>query len=222
VPAPEPGRGRIAACARPIVFVTSREEKAREAERLGFEIERLDLDLPEAAGARPVGDRRGQGAGGVRRDRASGARRRQRPAIRAWGGFPGRSVKWLEKSAGVPAIPAMLDERSGDRSAAAVCAIGYCDRRRGRHGARRFRRDRRQRRGAGGPDGTRSVPEGGDRTFAEMAPEEKDRISTGGARGTRWRPGFRCRGAPERAGARRRGTCGGHAFGDGLRRSSTS
>ena len=33
--------------ALPLVFVTSRPEKAREAQRLGFEIERLDLELPE-------------------------------------------------------------------------------------------------------------------------------------------------------------------------------
>jgi hypothetical protein len=31
----------------PVVFVTSRAEKAAEAARLGFNVERLDADLPE-------------------------------------------------------------------------------------------------------------------------------------------------------------------------------
>ncbi len=164
--------------ALPIVFVTSRLEKAREAQRLGFEIERLDLDLPEpqaldpseiveakaraayAAIARPV----------LVEDSGLG--------IGAWGGFPGALVKWLEKSAGVGAIPRMLDP-FGDRGATAICAIGYCD------GGEVLTARGETRgaiasapRGAGGFGwDTIFVPEGEDRTFAEMAPEEKDRIS---------------------------------------------
>ena len=162
----------------PIVFVTSREEKAREAERLGFEIERLDLDLPEPQALDPseIVEAKARAAyGAIGRPvlvEDSGL------AIRAWGGFPGALVKWLEKSAGVPAIPAMLDG-FGDRAAAAVCAIGYCD-----GGEVVTARGETPGAIAGAPRGaggfgwdTIFVPEGGDRTFAEMAPEEKDRIS---------------------------------------------
>ena len=39
--------------ALPLVFVTGRAEKAREAERLGFAVERLDLDLPEPQALEP-------------------------------------------------------------------------------------------------------------------------------------------------------------------------
>ena len=164
--------------ALPLVFVTSRAEKAKEARRLGFEIERLDLELPEPQALDPsqIVEEKARNAYAIL----------TRPvlvedsglAIHAWGGFPGALVKWVEKSAGVPAIARMLDGFS-DRSATAVCAIGYCDggevvTARGEiHGAI-----------APEPRGTGGfgwdvifVPDGSDRTFAEMSGEEKDRIS---------------------------------------------
>ena len=164
--------------ALPIVFVTSRAEKAREAERLGFEIERLDLDLPEPQALDPseIVEAKARAAySAIGRPvlvEDSGL------AIRAWGGFPGALVKWLEKSAGVAAIPRMLDAYP-DRGAAAVCAIGYCD-----GGEVVTARGEAPGAIAGAPRGaggfgwdTIFVPEGEGRTFAEMAPEEKDRIS---------------------------------------------
>ena len=164
--------------ALPIVFVTSRAEKAREAERLGFEIERLDLDLPEPQALDPseIVEAKARAAyAAIARPvlvEDSGL------AIRAWGGFPGALVKWLEKSAGVAAIPRMLDAFA-DRGAAAVCAIGYCD-----GGEVVTARGQTLGTIAGAPRGgggfgwdTIFVPEGEGRTFAEMAPEEKDRIS---------------------------------------------
>ncbi len=161
-----------------VVFVTSRAEKAQEAKRLGFDIERLDLDLPEPQGLDPSDI--------VAAKARAAYERLERPvlvedsglAIRAWGGFPGALVKWLEKSAGVPALPRMLDPFS-DRSATAICAIAYCDggdvvaARGEAHGSI-----------AEAPRGEFGfgwdsifVPDGGKRTFAEMAPEEKDRVS---------------------------------------------
>lgn len=162
----------------PIVFVTSRAEKAREAERLGFAIERLDVELPEPQGLDPSEI--------VEQKARSAYAMLSRPvlvedsalAIPAWGGFPGALVKWLEKSAGVPALPRMLDAFA-DRSATAICAIAYCD-------GGEIVTARGEARGsiAAAPRGSGGfgwdsvfVPEGGERTFAEMAPEEKDRVS---------------------------------------------
>ena len=164
--------------ALPLVFVTSRPEKAREAQRLGFEIERLDLELPEPQALDPsqIVTEKARSAYAIL----------SRPvlvedsglAIRAWGGFPGALVKWVEKSAGVQAIARMLDGFP-DRSATAVCAIGYCD------GGEvvTARGETRgtiapEPRGAGGFGwDVLFVPEASERTFAEMSGEEKDRIS---------------------------------------------
>lgn len=162
----------------PLVFVTSRAEKAREAERLGFEIERLDLELPEPQALDPseIVEQKARSAYAIL----------SRPvlvedsglAIRAWGGFPGALVKWIEKSAGVPAIARMLDAFP-DRGATATCAIGYCD-----GGEVVTARGEAQGSIAPAPRGEGGfgwdvlfVPEGSDRTFAEMSSAEKDQIS---------------------------------------------
>ena len=163
---------------RPILFVTSRAEKAEEASRLGFAVERIDLDLPEPQELDP--DR-------IVLSKARAAwERLARPvlvedsglSIRAWGGFPGALVKWLEKSAGVAAIPRMLASFE-DRSATAVCVVGYFD-------GDRLVSGRGECAGeiAGAPRGSTGfgwdsifIPEGSNRTFAELGPEAKDRIS---------------------------------------------
>ena len=162
----------------PIVFVTSRAEKAQEAERLGFRIERLDLDLPEPQALDPSEI--------VEAKARVAYRMLSRPvlvedsglSIRAWGGFPGALVKWLEKSAGVGTLARMLDGFP-DRAATAICAIAFCDgadvltSRGESHGSI-----------AQAPRGDRGfgwdvlfLPEGSDRTFAEMTGAEKDRVS---------------------------------------------
>ena len=162
----------------PIVFVTSRAEKAREAERLGFAIERLDVELSEPQALDPSDI--------VAEKARSAYAMLSRPvlvedsglAIRAWGGFPGALVKWVEASAGIPALPRMLDAFE-DRGATAICAIAYYD-------GGEIVTARGEARGsiAAAPRGsggfgwdTVFVPEGSDRTFAEMAPAEKDRVS---------------------------------------------
>lgn len=162
----------------PPVFVTGRPEKALEAERLGFLLTRLDLDLPEPQALDP--------AEIVEAKAREAYRLLSRPvfvedsglAIRAWGGFPGALVKWLERSAGVAAIPRMLQDFA-DRRATAACAVAYCD------GAELVA-------AAGSVEGTIApeprgaggfgwdvifIPEGDTRTFAEMSGEEKDRVS---------------------------------------------
>ena len=162
----------------PLVFVTSRAEKALEAARLGFEIERLDLDLPEPQALDPSEI--------VEAKARAAYARLERPvlvedsglAIRAWGGFPGALVKWVEKSAGVENLARMLDPFP-DRGATAICAIAFCDG--GEVVAARGETTGTiapAPRGAGGFGwDVIFVPEGSSRTFAEMAPEEKDRVS---------------------------------------------
>ena len=164
--------------ALPLVFVTSRAEKAAEAARLGFSVERLDVDLPEPQALDPseVVDAKARSAYALL----------ERPvivedsglAVRAWGGFPGALVRWLEKSAGVAAMAKMLDGFP-DRSATAICAIAYCD-----GGEVVSARGEVSGSIAPSPRGSQGfgwdvifVPEGATRTFAEMAPEEKDRLS---------------------------------------------
>jgi len=161
-----------------ILLVTSRAEKAREAERLGFSIERLSLELPEPQALDPMEIVEAKA-------RAAWARV-ARPlvvedsglSVAAWGGFPGALVKWLEKSAGVETLARMLDPFP-DRVATAVCAVAYFD------GEELVRASGEVRgsialspRGTGG-FGWDSIflPEGSALTFAEMAPEEKDRVS---------------------------------------------
>lgn len=161
-----------------ILFVTSHPEKAREAERLGFPIERISLDLPEPQALAP-GDV-------VEAKARAGWALVARPIIvedtglhvEAWGGFPGALVKWLERSGGIEALPRMLEPFS-NRRATAVCAIAYFD------GASVVRASGDVRGSiAPAPRGTAGfgwdsifLPEGSFRTFAEMAPEEKDAIS---------------------------------------------
>jgi XTP/dITP diphosphohydrolase len=104
--------------------------------------------------------------------------------VLAWGGFPGALVKWLEKSAGLATIARMLDPFA-DRRARAVCAIAAFD-------GETLVEARGVTEGsiAAAPCGSRGfgwdpifVPEGSDSTYAEMVPEEKDRISH---RGRAW------------------------------------
>jgi XTP/dITP diphosphohydrolase len=164
--------------ALPVVFVTSRAEKAEEAARFGFDVERLDLDLPEPQALDPSEI--------VEAKARAAYQRLGRPvlvedsglAVRAWGGFPGALVKWLEKSAGVAGLARMLDPFP-DRSAIAVCAIAYCDG--GEVVAARGEAPGSiapaPRGGAGFGWDAIFIPEGSDRTFAEMAPEQKDRVS---------------------------------------------
>ncbi len=164
--------------ALPLVFVTSRAEKAREAERLGFAVERLDLDLPEPQALDPSEI--------VEAKARTAYRLLSRPvlvedsglAIEAWGGFPGALVKWVERSAGVEALARMLDSFP-DRSAVASCAIAYCDGAEvvSARGEIRGTIAAAPRGGGGFGWDVIFVPEGGDRTFAEMSADEKDRVS---------------------------------------------
>lgn len=160
------------------VFVTGRAEKAREAERLGFRLERVDLDLTEPQALDP--------ADVVEWKAREAFTRLARPvivedsglAIHAWGGFPGALVKWLEKSAGLEAMARMLDAFP-DRSATATCAVAYFDGERVVPGCGEVSGTiAASPRGSGGFGwDSLFIPAGSDRTFAEMTGAEKDRVS---------------------------------------------
>ncbi|MEP6769305.1 MAG: non-canonical purine NTP pyrophosphatase [Acidobacteriota bacterium] len=163
---------------RPIAFVTSRPEKAEEARRMGFAVEPVALDLPEPQALDP---------GDVVAEKSRSAwRALERPvlvedsglAIRAWGGFPGALVKWLERGAGVAAIPRMLASWE-DRAAVACCVVAFFDGERlvvGR-GECAGRIALSPRGGSGFGWDSIFEPEGSERTFAELGAERKDRVS---------------------------------------------
>lgn len=159
-------------------FVTSREEKAEEARRLGFAVERVDLDLPEVQALDP--------AGVVAAKARAAWTALSRPvivedsglALDAWGGFPGALVRWLEKSAGIAAIPRMLDSWD-DRRATAVCVVAWFDGQSliSARGECRGEISRGPRGDTGFGWDTIFVPEGSSQTFAELGPAGKDLVS---------------------------------------------
>lgn len=162
----------------PAVFVTSRPEKAEEARRFGFAVERLHLDLPELQSLDP---------GEIVEAKARAAYEKlERPvivedsglALHAWGGFPGALVRWLEKGAGIGAIPRML-AAFDERRATAVCVVAWYDGTQllsGRGVCEGAIASEPRGKGGFGWDSI-FVPEGSDRTFAELGPEGKDRVS---------------------------------------------
>jgi non-canonical purine NTP pyrophosphatase (RdgB/HAM1 family) len=166
------------------VFVTGRPEKAAEAQRLGFPLERVDLDLPEPQSLEPANVAEAKARAAFQRLGRAVLVEDSGLAVDAWGGFPGALVKWLEKSAGLEGVARMLDPFP-DRSARAVCALTYFD-------GETMQTARGVAEGsiAAAPRGSQGfgwdalfVPAGGDRTFGEMAPAEKDRVSH---RGRAW------------------------------------
>jgi XTP/dITP diphosphohydrolase len=166
------------------VFVTGRPEKAEEARRMGFPLERVDVDLPEPQSLDPTVVAEVKVRAAFERLRRPVLVEDSGLEVGAWGGFPGALVKWLEKSAGLEAISRMLDPFP-DRSARAVCAIACFD-------GRNVVASRGVTEGsiAPAPLGSRGfgwdpifVPRGSERTYAEMAPDEKDRVSH---RGRAW------------------------------------
>jgi len=145
---------------------------------MGFRFELVSLDLEEIQALDPAE---------IVESKARGAWARiGRPvlvddsglAIHAWGGFPGALVKWLVKTGGVESIARMLDPFP-DRGATATCAVGFYD-------GSTLSLGRGECPGsiAAGPRGEGGfgwdslfIPEGFDRTFAELPDADKDRIS---------------------------------------------
>jgi XTP/dITP diphosphohydrolase len=112
------------------IFVTTNEHKRREVQEiLGFELERVDLDLPEIQAIEPAE---------VAAEKARAAREALgRPVlpvlvedsglmVDAWDGFPGALTKWLMRCVGNEGLLRMLPE-GGDRSARAVCVVALAE-----------------------------------------------------------------------------------------------
>jgi len=160
------------------VFVTGRAEKAREAQRLGFRLQRVDLDLTEIQGLDPADIAEWKAREAFSKLGRPVIVEDSGLAIHAWGTFPGALVRWLEKSAGLEAMARMLDGFP-DRSATAICAVAYFDGQRIVQGQGRVAGNI-----AGSPRGDGGfgwdslfIPAGADRTFAELTGAEKDRLS---------------------------------------------
>lgn len=168
-----------------LVFVTSNPNKAIEAERiLGLRLVRADISLPEiqAAEVEDITLHKLEAA------RAAGFKRLLVEdvslGLEGLGGFPGPFVKWLLQGAGGAGLAAIAYALN-DRSAVARCCVGYWDGTRTHletgevrgtvlvhpRGEQRFGWD------------PWFVPDGSEKTFAEMTDEEKDRISH---RGRAW------------------------------------
>lgn len=171
---------------QPIVFVTSNPNKAIEAERiLGMPLLHADISLPEiqAATVEEITRYKLQAA----RSNALGRLIVEDVSLglEALGGFPGPYVKWLLEAAGGRGLAA-VSYALNDRTAVARCCLGYWDGVRSHilvgeirgvvvvepQGEERFGWD------------PFFVPHGSRKSFAEMDPGEKDRISH---RGKAWR-----------------------------------
>lgn len=173
----------MSAGASSLIFVSSNPNKAIEAERiLGIPLLRASISLPEIQAA---------SVEEITRYKLEAARTRGYHRLivedvslgfTQLGEFPGPYIRWLLEAAGGKALGAIAFALH-DRSAVARCCVGYWD----GSAAQLF---------SGSvtgevlvhPEGEQSFgwdpwfrPSGSDRTFAMMAPEEKDAISHRGA-----------------------------------------
>jgi XTP/dITP diphosphohydrolase len=164
--------------AAPLLLVTSRAEKVAEARRMGYAVEQRALELPEPQAVDPEEVVGPKARAAFERLGAPVLVEDSGLAVAAWGGFPGALVKWMETTAGLEGIARMLHPFP-DRRATAICVVASFDGRDLRVGRGETRGAIAPApRGAGGFGWDRLfVPEGQTRTFAEMEPEEKDRLS---------------------------------------------
>lgn len=184
------------------VLVTGNPDKAVEAERiLGRRPEIEPLDLPEIQSLDLAEVLTAKAREAWRRLRDAG---RPTPVVveetglelSALNGFPGPLVKWMLEAVGAEGV-ARVGLAQDDPGVAAVCALAYYDRPVTRDAAEAEEEILLV--GAGRTDGTLTlpprgehgfgwdpvfVPQGETRTYAELAPAEKDRI---GHRGRAWR-----------------------------------
>ena len=160
-----------------IVFVTSSDDKHREAEAiLGMPLRREKLDLEEPQSLDVVAVARAKAMAAAARLGRAVLVEDTALELAALGGFPGPLIRWLLASAGAAAIPRLLDGFP-DRRATARCVALVRD------GEREWL-------GVGVADGTiAAAPRGesgfgwdvvfapdwgGGRTFAEMTATEKN------------------------------------------------
>ena len=180
------GRPRGGGPPEGFVLVTGNPHKAEEARRIvGPTLEVAAIELPEIQSLDPRE---------VLRAKAHEAWRRvERPLVVeetslelvALGGFPGPLVKWMLAAAGAEGI-ARCAAGAGDPSARARCLVLYFD---GAHevvgeGVEQGRLVLPARGDTGFGWDVVFMPDGDDRTYAELGPEEKD---ARGHRGRAWR-----------------------------------
>jgi non-canonical purine NTP pyrophosphatase (RdgB/HAM1 family) len=161
------------------VFVTSNDDKWREAERiLGRPLARMTLDLREIQA-------KATSEVALEKARAAFAALGRNVIVEdtgvelhAFGGFPGPFIKFWEKLGGLESICRAVDG-PGDRRITAVCALGVCT----ASGAY-VALGRTEGNVSDHPRGSSGfgwdaifVPDGDTRTFGEMTSEEKDRVS---------------------------------------------
>ncbi len=164
-----------------ILFVTGNKNKLREAREIlgsGFKVEGRDLNLDEiqAIDGRTV----------VRYKVEQAYKKLKRPLMvednqlyfEAWNGLPGALIHWFLEAVGCEGICRMM-ENEKDRRARAVVVIGY-------HDGEQVRLFEGEVKGmiAKEPRGEYAfgwdpifIPEGFDKTFAEMGMEEKNQVS---------------------------------------------
>ncbi|MBI4032592.1 non-canonical purine NTP pyrophosphatase [Candidatus Berkelbacteria bacterium] len=163
-----------------VVFVTSNENKAREArEILGvpIEIQKLDLDEIQGMELEPIIRHKLQQAWDVLK----------RPVLvddvglyfEAWGGFPGPFVRFAAETMTEAGIARALGD---DRRLRYVVTVGYTDGERTLFGSGEIRGTFTHE-----PRGTNGwgfdpflLPNGEDQTYAQMGPEAKHKISARG------------------------------------------
>lgn len=174
----ESGRERISGVPQGLILVTTRAEKAVEAQRMGFRIEHRSVELPEPQALDPGEIATWKARAAWERLRCPVVVEDSGLSVVAWGGFPGALVKWLEMSAGLETFARMLDPFP-DRGAVARCALACFDGERMVTAMGEVRgRIARTPRGAGGFGwDPLFVPEGSEKTFGEMEPAEKDSVS---------------------------------------------
>jgi XTP/dITP diphosphohydrolase len=162
----------------PLYFVTSNENKVKESERiLGLEIDKLPLDIKEIQ-TLEVEE--------VAEDKAKRAFEQiKKPVaaedtgfyLEAWNGFPGALIKWVLEALGNEGLCRAFQETNRTvKVKTCICLYNareiktFCGEVKGKIPAK--------------PKGERGFgwdsifqPDGYEKTFAEMSPEEKDSIS---------------------------------------------
>lgn len=161
------------------IFVTSSPDKVREAEEILSEpMEQFHRDIPELQSIWPQD---------VIEHKAELAYKEAgRPILvedsglhfKAWGGLPGAMIKWFLKAVETEGLCRMLDNFP-TREATAISVVAYYDGREiklGRGSVEGRIADHPRGRDGFGWDSI-FIPEGFDKTFAEMSKEEKNKIS---------------------------------------------
>jgi len=160
-----------------ICFVTSNENKLREFEEiLGFNLKQIELDLDEiqAVEVEKV----------VEHKTKQAFERIKKPVItedtglyfEAWNGLPGALIKWFDKTIGYANLCELLGK---NRKAKAQTIVGYFDGKNYRSfiGEISGKIASRPKGNAGFGWDIIFIPDGYKKTFAEMRPEEKNKIS---------------------------------------------